>query len=247
EEAEKDPYVRFVVYGGDGTANEVLNGIMNSSHADTVQLKIVPTGTGNDFVRSLGESDRVEKIDVMRYNGRYALNIVNFGFDCAVVTKTQKYKKLPLVSGSFAYVLGVVDMFLRKLSHKFTIEYTDESGNINKFDEEFTLCAIANGKFYGGGFKAAPIADIKDGMLDLILVKKVTRPQLIKLIGSYKKGSHIDHASGTPAKGFEKVLISARSNLVKVSGLTYICADGEVESANEVEISVIPGAVNMVY
>ena len=84
-------------------------------------------------------------------------------------------------------------------------------------------------------------------MLDLILVKKVTRPQLIKLIGSYKKGSHIDHASGTPAKGFEKVLISARSNSVKVSGLTYICADGEVEPANEVEISVIPGAVNMVY
>lgn len=249
-EALKNPYTRFVVYGGDGTANEVLNGIMKSGKNDTVQLKVIPTGTGNDFIKSFNSiegKEQVKKIDIIKYNDKFALNILNFGFDCNVVISTQKYKKIPLISGSFAYVLGVADRFVKKMGEDFSFEYVDENDVLHTTSDTCTLCTVANGRYYGGGFMAAPTADLQDGLLDLMIVKKAKRLQFLAIIKDYKQGKHIDPASNKPTEAFQKLVTYTRCKSVKVSGLSNICADGEVESMDKADISVIRNAINVVY
>jgi cyclophilin family peptidyl-prolyl cis-trans isomerase len=112
---KENPDTCFTVYGGDGTVFRAVNALMNSGCADSASLKIVPVGSGNDFVRSFeGEKGEIP-VDVMAFNGRYAINVVNVGFDCEVVRRAAVLKKKPMVSGKMAYMLGVTSCNLLML------------------------------------------------------------------------------------------------------------------------------------
>lgn len=239
-----DPETHFIVYGGDGTINEAISGILRADAGRTAVFSVVPTGTGNDFVRSFPEQGREYWVDAMKYGDRYAVNILNTGFDCRVVVKTAAYKKL--FPGSAAYIAGVAHTFFHRIGEHWQLEIEDETGKVEVWDETFTLAFTANGRYYGGGFHAAPLSDPSDGLMDFLAIKKVSRLTFLKLIGDYKKGTHLDPATRQPYPKFEKYVMYRRCRRVKLVGLSLLCADGEVEPRKEAEITVLPKALRYV-
>ena len=244
-DAEQPLFLR--VFGGDGTLGEVVTGIMRSGRNDNVRLSAVPTGTGNDFVRAFEGKSGEHRIDVMKVGDRYAVNVANTGFDCRVVVKAGELKKKPLISGSMAYVLGVVQTLLGKLGEDMRVEYTDENGETNIIEDKLLLVVCANAPYHGGGFKAAPLADYSDGLLEMLIVPKVSRLQFISLVADYRSGRHLDPDTGAPIERFKDIVTYRRIKSIKVTGLELACADGEVRDADSMEISVIPGALRVVF
>jgi diacylglycerol kinase family enzyme len=241
ETCQTRPETHFIVYGGDGTINEVVSGIVRAGAGDKALFSVVPAGTGNDFVKTFPEKDRVYNVDVLKYGNKYAVNIINFGFDSKVVIKTAKYKKA--FPGSAAYLAGVADTFFHKIGENWRIIIENANGRIEKFDQTFTLALAANCRYYGGGFYSAPLASYNDGLIDFIAVKKVSRAALINLIGSYKKGTHLDPKTGKPHPKFDKYIIYRRCKRVILKGISTLCADGEIEERRDADITVIPNAV----
>lgn len=246
EAARSDPDTHFIVYGGDGTLNEAVNGILRAGAGRQALLSIVPTGTGNDTIRSLPQEKGAEVcVDVMQYNGKYAINIINMGFDCSVVDRTQSYKRLPAVDGAFAYILGVADVLFHKMGEDWTIRMELENGETEELSGTFLLALAANGSCYGGGFRAASLAKMHDGILDVLIVPKLSRMDFLALIADYRKGTHLDPETMRPAKKFEKKLLYRRCRSFSAEGIRRICADGEIESADAVSVSVLPQAIRI--
>ncbi len=240
-----DP-VKLCVYGGDGTVNEAVSGILQSENK-SIDLCICPTGTGNDLARTIAEYDGdVIKADVLTLNDGYAVNAINTGFDLSVVLRAAEFKKLPFVSGSMAYILGIVTTLFGKMGQRMKITYTDVNGKTEVFEEECLLAVAAKGRYYGGGFKASPAADLTDGCIDLTIVRKVSRLKFINLVAKYKKGKHIDIKALKPFCEFDKILIYKKCKNVVIEGIEDICADGEVFKTQSAKIGIIPNALKIV-
>jgi len=247
-----DEPVRFIVHGGDGTVNEAVNGIMHSGASHLARLSVLPQGSGNDFARTLALLPKGEfAVDVircrsnLRTDDRYAVNIVNVGFDCDVVVQTNRYKKLPLITGSFAYIMGIADVFFHSIGRPVRVTMQTAAGT-EVMEDHCTLAAMANGQFYGGGFRAASLADISDGLLDVMFIRRVTRPQFISLIGDYKKGTHMDPETCSPKEKFAKIVDFRRCTAVRIEGLNRFCADGEIMETQVLEAEILPGAITLI-
>ncbi len=238
---------RIFSHGGDGTLNEVVNGIMAADAGDRVTLIPLPEGSGNDFYRVSSVSCGKTPCDLIKYNGKYVINVLNIGFDCAVAHRMQDFKTMPMVSGSFAYILGVAAEFIDKKATPMELSITDTDGNVEYYRDEYLLCAIANGKFYGGGFKAAPAADISDGALDVILVKNLSRAKFLALVSDYKKGTHINEETLECSPKLKDAFIFKRATKMKIKGAFRYAADGEIEENESgiLNIEVVPKAVNV--
>ena len=248
EICREHPDSHFEVFGGDGTVAEVVNGIMSSGAGKTASFSVIPTGSGNDFVRNF-KSDKPSSrmIDLIRFNGRYCVNMINIGFDCDVVVKALHYKSKKLVSGSAAYMMGIVNVLFKKLGHPLEAEYTLKDGGVGSQTEEFLLCSIANGSYCGGGIKAAPIASLTDGLLDFFRAKKVTRLKFISLFSDYKKGTYIS-GDEELADRFKGIMFYDRCLSVRIKSPGMICSDGElVNIEGDLDISVEPKAIRYVY
>ena len=171
--------------------------------------------------------------------------MANIGFDCDVVRVTEKLKKLRLVRGSIAYAIGVVASVFNKLGKKLDIEFTLEDGSVEHESGEHLLCVIANGRYYGGGFCCAPNAEIDDGILEVIIVRKISRLRFAKFIGGYKKGLHI-LPDGSINPKYKSILIYKRCKALKISNVMQLCADGEIIDCKDADISVAEKAINIV-
>ena len=225
----------FIVHGGDGTISEVVNGIIKAKAEERCLFSVVPKGTGNDFVRSAEENT---KIDVIKFNNSYCINSLNTGLDLRVVEEMEKAKKIPFVKGSFAYILGVVSVLFKHIGEKWKITVEDISGKIENFsNEEYSLALFANGSFYGGGFNAAPLASLTDGVIDLIVIKKVSKLTLLKLILAYRAGKHFK--DGKIAEKFKKYLIYKKCVKATIENISGICSDGEIIKTDRAEISIL--------
>lgn len=246
---ENDEY-RIYVYGGDGTINEAVNGIIGSSHPERALLHPVAAGSGNDFLRMMKDIEGEMLCDVIAYRRgditRYSLNMLNIGFDCNVVAKLNKYKGLPLVSGSGAYILGVADVLCHRMGEPFRIDIEKENGEHIFFGSgDFLLCAVANGGWCGGGFNSSPLSSLTDGLLEVTVAKKVSRARFIALVGDYKKGTHIDPVTGQPHDRFAPFLSYIRCRRMNISGMKLLCADGEVEELESTSVEILPRAVRV--
>lgn len=242
---EENPDTCFTVYGGDGTVFKAVNALMESGHNDSASLKIVPVGSGNDFVRTFEGSYGEHLVDVMKMNDKYAVNVINMGFDCNVVQRASKIKKLPLVSGKMSYILGVAGELVQKKPLNLKISLTYENGEAEVIEGEFLLAAVANAKWYGGGFKVAPIAEVDDGLLDVVLIKNVSRSTFVSIVGDFKAGNLVDE-NGKVVDKVKDILRYERCTAVKFEGCEAVCADGEIFEAKSVDISVIPKALNYI-
>ena len=249
-----DEEIRLVACGGDGTVNEVLNGIMGYKNA---VLGVVPIGTGNDFVRNFPENaDFLDiksqlqgytmKSDVIKYSGvingkeqtRYCINMFNIGFDCNVADLTQTLKTYPLLSGSVAYLAAIVGMLVKKKGAKLKVELDGEVVE----NGPLLLTAIANGGFCGGGVNSAPTASINDGIMDVNVVYNITRVGFLKKFPYYSKGTHME------LPDLEDFLLFRQCKeavITPLDGTMRLCVDGEIVDAGEVTMQMMPMAVNV--
>ena len=247
EKCKQNPEQKFRFYacGGDGTLSEVLNGAVGY---DNAEIAVVPTGTGNDFVKTFRHPEyfsaiqkqvlgTAKKIDLLKYNDRYSLNIVNVGFDCDVVCKVAQIKRNAFVPSKLAYIMGIVSVFTKPLGKKFKVTVDDNEC----IEKNFMLCAMANALYYGGGFKAAPLAMLNDGYMDLCLVDLVSRMDFIRIIPKYKAGQHVDENGNSkyPFVRYQK----CKKVIIESEDTIGVCGDGEVVQTNKVSVEVIPNAI----
>ncbi len=224
----KDRFAHLVIYGGDGTICEAVNGIVKSGNNHTASFSVIPTGSGNDFSAYANDGNAFQKaelvpLDLCRANDRYFINMLNIGFDCNVVHRTTKMQKNPLIRGKMKYIAGLVGELVTKntIRAKITMDKGDE------LDTDVLLSVCANGRFYGGGFCAAPLAELTDGLMDILVVKDVTRREFLSMVGDYKKGTYIE-SDGTIKERFEDILMYRRCEEYRVSGIERYCIDGEL-------------------
>ena len=177
-------------------------------------------------------------VDLIRCNDTYCVNMVNIGFDCAVAKEQQKLKKKWFIPASFSYIAGVAVVCFRKIGTKMRIIHDD--GTV--VEQLFTLTAIGNGRFCGGGFCALPSAKLDDGLMDVCAIDKVSLPKFFTLVGSYKKGTHLE------SKRALKVITHKQVNHFKMEfeEPIPICIDGEIKGAKSMEFTVVPNGVNFV-
>ena len=131
----------------------------------------------------------------------------------------------------------------KPLNLKITLTFAN--GETEELKGEYLLAAVANAKWYGGGFKVAPLADVADGLLDVVLVKNVSRTTFIKIVGDFKSGKLVDE-KGVPVDKVKDFLRYERCTSVRIEGCEAFCADGEIFKESQVEISVIPKALNYI-
>lgn len=236
---------KFCLYacGGDGTFNEVVNAVAG---ADNISVGCVPCGTGNDFVKNFSSSDDfldIEKqlnaektdIDLIEVGGKYSANICNMGFDADVADGMSKFKRLPGFSGSMAYSLSVVTSMVKKLGFRAKITCDDD----RVFERDITMMVAANGICYGGGYYGAPQAKIDDGLMDVCIVKKLSRFKIAGLIGDYKKGNHVDNPK------FQDIIEYFRCKKIALesSAPFTLSADGEISKCTKATINIVSGGL----
>lgn len=235
--------VRIYACGGDGTLNEVVNGAYGYSNAE---VTCYPNGSGNDFLKTFGKLEKfmnfenlkngeIHNVDLIKFNDHFVLNIFNVGLDAKVVVKHGRIKKWPLVSGKMAYNLGLVSAFFGRIRDKYKLVVDDKV----VFEGKGILCAIANGVCYGGGYYCAPNATVEDGMLDVCLVKNISRIKFLRMVGDYKKGNHLDKPKIRKHIVYEKC---QKVHLEVNKELPY-SVDGELGYSNSVDLEIVPSAI----
>ena len=239
-----DPFAHAIVYGGDGTVYEAVNGIMQSGNNQTASFSVVPSGSGNDFSAYANDSGVFNKaelvhLDLIRTKTagkvRYCANVTNMGFDSDVVRETYSLKKIPIFRGPFGYIAGIVKTLAKKKTISATITMegcTDNDGNPLEnsrmsFDQRVLLTACANAQFYGGGFHAAPFASVTDGLMDILVVNDITRMKFLSLVKYYHDGTFIDK-DGELLEKFKNVLVYQKCSKITIDGPEWFCIDGEV-------------------
>jgi YegS/Rv2252/BmrU family lipid kinase len=245
--------LRFYACGGDGTANEVMNGMYGFPNAE---MTVLPAGTGNDLVRSfapLRDFRDIERLiagvavpmDVIAYafydedagrdRRKRVINMCNIGFDSEAVAWAERLKAYPLIGGGAAYIGGVGIALVRKKALRLTLAFDD--GEV--LQEKILLTAIANGAYCGGGFKGAPDADPQDGILDVFIAKDVTRRTFLSLLPKYRKGKHFTEPRA------KDILLYRRSAGLRVSSpeTMHIAVDGEVFRTKQVSFKIDPHAI----
>lgn len=234
--------VRIYAVGGDGTLNEVLNGMAGTN----AELGVIPCGSGNDAVRSLYKiTDPIKlleilpdsqsvRVDLGKFNEKYFINIASIGFDAEVVLTTQTFKRFPLISGSVAYILGVFTTLIKLKKYKLSFSI---NGN-PKIEKKILMSIFANGTHYGGGMKSAPSAKIDDGILDFYLVDAMSRLKILKFFPAFIKGKH---------ESFKEVTIIRGTGAFVESDLPFpINIDGEISMETKVAISLYPASVRII-
>lgn len=239
EIAKKGEPVRFYACGGDGTLYEVVNGCYKYPNCE---VACIPLGSGNDFVRLFGSTTDIEKhvngvptkLDLIFTEGKVAINQCSMGVDAEVCAKQADFKKLPLVSGEAAYDLSLLYCMAGKLKSEFRVTIDEEV-----FEGTYLFCYVGNSRWYGGGYKAGPLADPADGLIDVVLVKlDRSRLKLLPLISKYKAGEHLDWDITTYRRAKKVVIESKKTAAVNV--------DGECEYVNKRTFEMMESAITFV-
>jgi len=242
--AESGEALRIYACGGDGTIHEVANGIAGFPNA---AMSCIPIGTGNDFLKNFGADAEkftdaenlwdgpVIPLDLIDCNGKLCLTIACNGIDARVAEDVHRYGKSPLLGGQGSYIASVAVNFLgSKISRKWTVSI-DGSDPVT---DEFALISICNGRYYGGGFFPVPEARMDDGILHAVVIRKVTRPEFIRLIGPYSKGKHAELPPRLirvmPAK---ELRITAEEDICT-------CLDGECSRSRDVTMRLSDKKLN---
>lgn len=244
---------RFIACGGDGTLNEVLNGVIGF---DNSEVGVIPLGTGNDFCRNFDTDflditsqilSSAKKCDAIKYttviNGKnhfgYCANMFNIGFDCNVADMTSDIKKNPFVSGSLAYIISIFAALIKKKGADLSIELDGKPMHSGAL----LLTSLANGSYCGGGIKTNPLACVNDGYININIVNNVSRFRFIRMLPHYIKGDFLK------LKNIEKIVTSLKCKKVTImpqGGTMRICSDGEIFDAGRTEFEIIHDAFNFV-
>ena len=243
EAAQTGEDVRIYACGGDGTLNEVASGAAGFPNA---AVTVLSGGSGNDFVKlfsnpkAFSDLERLldaeeAEFDMIRCNDDLALNICSVGLDARIGTDVARYKRLPFFHGFNAYALSTLVNLFRGISEHYIVEVAGEN-----IDAEQTFVCVCNGRYYGGGFNPVPDADPADGLLDVLLVKKVSLLQVPGIIGKYKHGRY---------RELPEFIRHFRTDRVRIlcDGPSAVNLDGELRTAQEVEMRIAREKIHFFY
>lgn len=228
----KDGFNEVVAVGGDGTLIEALNGIVGTD----IKLGIIPAGTGNDFVRSIGvKRDFLQALDVVikgnyklidigEVNDRFFLNVVSFGIDGEVVKTMEKIKTV--VSGSAAYYVSSIKAIATYKAVKMSINIDGK-----EYHRRAYLLAIGNGKYFGGGMKITPDARVDSGDFEICIINDISRISLMRLLSKASSGNHISENGVEVFRGKEIVIRAITDHLA-------VNADGNLIGPAPAKISI---------
>lgn len=182
-----------VIYsvGGDGTLNEVINGMVQT---DAI-LGVIPTGSGNDFFRMLSNSkenviDRtlngtIDHINLGKVNNNYFVNIASIGYDAQVAANVYLMKQKKIIPNKMIYLAGILYTLLSFESPDVKIFLNDMT-----LEQQITLLAICNGQYYGNGVPISPNANYSDNLFNICLADKISKAKIPFLLADVLKGDH---------------------------------------------------------
>jgi diacylglycerol kinase (ATP) len=248
--AANEGYQNIVAVGGDGTVHEVANGILSSNSSD-IALGVISTGTGSDFIRSIGLPRNYDSacscligqrrllidVGVVEYQckgqtlRRFFVNAAGVGFDASVVEATERFPKylggtIPYLAGLFRCLFGY-----RNKPVKLCLEDKVEAMRI-------LAVVVANGCYLGGGMYVAPEARLNDGLLDVVTISDIGKFDLIKSLPMVYKGTHGKHSKVSMGK--------AATITVESSEWVLVHADGELLGTCPASFWLMPVALNIV-
>jgi diacylglycerol kinase (ATP) len=231
----------LLVSGGDGTLHAVVNGLVRVPRTDRPPLAVLPLGRGNDFAFEIGirsEKDTLEAlasgsrrlVDLGRTEAGVFLGIAGAGFDAKAARRAQE---TPLLSGSLLYSYAVIRTVLDFRPLDARIRYQGGA-----FEGAITFAAVGNASRYGGGMRIAPQAAIDDGLLDLCLVRAISRTTLLRMFPTVFTGGHLSHPS----------VSYVRTPWVEIETAepSEVFADGEFLQRTPVRIDVLPRELQVV-
>ncbi len=196
---EHDDFTRIYSCGGDGTLNEILNGVYD---LENCAVAPVPIGSGNDFIRSFSiEKEKFldidslingkeTTVDLLKCGDKISCNSITVGFDCAVAKNVEKFKSRRFISAGLAYKLSIFYCIFKERRHNFKII---SDGETLESKTTYLLSICAKGKYYGGGIKCAPLADNSDGYIDFTAITTVGVLKFVSLLSTFAKGKHINN------------------------------------------------------
>lgn len=243
-------YKLIISVGGDGTINEIVNGMYATGEIKDIELGIIGTGTGSDYIRTIGVSKYyqescqhllnptkisvdlgiVESIDNQQFGQRIFANFAGLGFDAEVVrTTTKKFKSL---GGKPAYLMGLLSTFATYKNHN--VHLTIDSNN-----EDWKICTIvmSNGKYGGGSMFIAPEADPSDGLFDVIAIGDINKLDLLWSLPRIYRGTHLTHPKVTLKRAKEIIIYSKEKMSIQ--------ADGELLGEAPARFTVLPSSLHI--
>lgn len=238
--------VRIYGCGGDGTLSEIAAGVVGM---ENVEIGIFPCGSGDDYIKTFGEKEnflsirkqleaKSRPVDIIRSGSGYAVNICSVGLDATVACEMTRFKKIPLITGSMAYNLALVKVFLGRIGDRLTVVMDREQTRQGKF----LFVLAGSGRYYGGGFCGAPAAVPDDGLLDFVVIRMPNLFRVPELARIYKQGGHL-----TSPK-FRELLEFRRGKSIRITAESPVPVnmDGECLEASEIFFEVMPKAVHFI-
>jgi YegS/Rv2252/BmrU family lipid kinase len=241
-----------VSVGGDGTVNEVVNGIYASGNIGATALGIISTGTGGDYIRTVGLPRRyqdacrcllkprkravdlgiVEYTNKGRPEQRLFVNFAGLGFDADIVRRTTRQFKA--LGGLPAYLVGLLVTLI-------TYRNKEISLTIDGVSSARRVCAVImnNGRYGGGGMFTAPGADLADGWLDVLIIGDMSKTDLLRSLPRIYKGTHLTHPKVAMKKARE-IEVTGRT------GRLHLQADGELLGEAPAKFKVLPSVLNVI-
>jgi diacylglycerol kinase (ATP) len=249
-DAAQNGYDMVVSVGGDGTVNEVVNGIYRSGRIGDALLGIIGTGTGGDYIRTLGvprnyrdacdcfirPGSTTVDLGIVEYscNGstdsRVFVNFAGMGFDAEIVRRTTRQFKA--AGGMLSYLLGTLTTVVSYRNKDVSLKIDGEA-----VEQRVCTVIMNNGRYGGGGMFTAPHADLSDGLLDMLTIDDISKGDLLWSLPRVYKGTHLTHPRVTMRK-VKELEISSRQPM-------QLQADGELIGELPARFRVLPSVLSV--
>lgn len=238
--------INIFACGGDGTSFEIANGLVAYRN---VHMGIIPVGSCNDFLKSFPDLEFIsikkqlqgtnQLVDILKVDDEYALNVANFGYDAKSNYDQIRYRKnFKTIKAAYNFAL-LKNIISPKLGDDIIVKVDDEV----IYDGKALLLSVANAMYYGGGYKCSPLAVVDDGILDVVVVKKIFPLTFLRLVKYYKRGEHLENPR------FKKMLTYKTGKKVEIitkKKELFGCLDGETRIKDHFKIEVVPKSISFI-
>ena len=244
---------RLISAGGDGTASEVASGLLASGRAHAVELGLLPLGTGGDLARTLGLSRSpaqaiaalarghtrwidAGRVDYLDRDGEPAvshfLNVGSFGI--SGLTDQYVERSPRIFGGTVAFAIATIRSIFDYRRSQATIKIDGKKVH----DGPVNLAVAANGRYFGGGMKIAPAAELDTGLLEVVIIGDLSKPALLRKFPKLFTGRHV----------FDSAVACHRGSVVEADaepGTLLIDIDGEALGSLPARFEILPGAIKL--
>lgn len=247
-EAASRGYELVIAVGGDGTVNEVVNGLVDETGKGRATLGIISMGTGGDCARSLGiprdyakacrlfsgfkrvtiDLGAVEYVSNDREVKRLFINTAGLGFDAVVVERHEGFPKI--IKGTLPYVICLMLTLGGYRNKRVTLDVEGA-----KEEQRVFSVVVNNGRYFGGGMKVAPDADLCDGLLDVVVIGDMSKIEVLWNFPRVYRGTHVTHPKVSTCQ--------ARSIGIQPSERMLLQVDGELLGEAPASFQVLPAAL----